>query len=69
VNFRESKGTALLFFVNLGAIDGVVGQHYAPAVFTPGKTPYPFLINQISAKFYAVQDCFETVSKVIYGEI
>jgi hypothetical protein len=36
---REDRGIALLFVVNLGTLDGVGGQHHAPAAFTPGKDP------------------------------
>ena len=37
---RENRIIAILFFLNLGTLDGVGGQHHAPAAFTPGKTRY-----------------------------
>jgi hypothetical protein len=39
--YRGNRGIALLLFVNLGTLDGVGGQHHAPAAFTPGKIQYP----------------------------
>ena len=40
---RESTGIALLFFVNVGTLDGGGGQRHAPVAFTPGKDLVPIV--------------------------
>jgi hypothetical protein len=41
----ENRGIALLFVVKLGTLDGVGGQHHAPAAFTPVKDPVTIVLE------------------------